>query len=73
MTGSDCRERQTILAGVVHFKTGGQVFEQVSCDAEPPEVVSPDLRRQAEAFDPLDLAGVWPGDEPLDDLMKQLD
>ena len=54
-------------------RAGDQVFEKASCDGELAEVVSPRFRRQAEAFDPLDLAGAWSGEEPLDDLMKQLD
>ena len=30
-------------------------------------------RSRAGAFDPLDLAGTWPGDEPINELLAQLD
>jgi hypothetical protein len=60
------------LADVVHFKTGDQASEGIACDGKPADVLSPRLRLEAAAFDPLDLAGAWPGDEPLEDLMKQL-
>ena len=30
-------------------------------------------RKQAGTFDPIELAGAWPGDEPVEDLLAQLD
>lgn len=53
---------------------GDSVFEEV------PSVARQDLRdlfphheRKIQSFDPIELAGIWPGDEPLEDLMAQLD
>ena len=53
---------------------GDSVFEEV------PSVASQELRelfpqqgKEFQAFDPIELAGAWPGDEPIEDLLAQLD
>ena len=73
--------RQTTVEGLVHFKANGQprliearrisprqdgddVFEAMPATAS---------RTPAESFDPIDLAGTWPGDESIEDLLAQLD
>lgn len=57
MAGSNRRQRQTALVGVVHFKTGDQASEQDFCDGNPAEVVSTRLRIEPEAFDPMGSRG----------------
>lgn len=53
---------------------GDSVFEDV------PSVATQELRelfphrgRRTQSFDPIELAGTWPGNEPLEDLLAQLD
>ena len=48
---------------------GDGVFEQLPVASQD---LLPGFRRKATAFDPIDLAGAWPGDESMDDLLKQL-
>ncbi len=58
---SECREGDVVFAklpGVASTAT---------------QDLFPGLRRQAGAFDPISLAGAWPGDESIEDLLKQLD
>ena len=73
--------RQTTVEGMVHFKANGQprliearrisarqdgddMFEAMPATAS---------RTPAGSFDPIDLAGTWPGDESIEDLLAQLD
>ena len=53
---------------------GDSVFEEVPSIVigEPDEVFSLP-RKTSRAFDPIELAGAWPGDEPLEYLLAQLD
>ena len=53
---------------------GDGVFEEVPSIeiGEPGELFSVP-RRTGRAFDPIELAGAWPGDEPLEYLLAQLD
>ena len=81
--------KPTTIEGMVHFKVNGQprliearriagrlerseIFEEI-----PSNDVSPSLfpikHRQTRTFDPIDLAGAWPGEESIDDLLAQLD
>ena len=52
---------------------GDGLFEQLPIARPASEDLLPGFRRKAGAFDPVDLAGAWPGDESMDDLLKQLD
>ena len=52
---------------------GDGLFEQLPVARPASQDLLPGIRREAAAFDPSDLAGTWPGDESVDDLLKQLD
>ena len=52
---------------------GDGLFEQLPVARPASQDLLPGFRRKAAAFDPSDLAGTWPGDESVDDLLKQLD
>ena len=52
---------------------GDRVFEQLPVARPASQDMLPGLRRKAAAFDPVDLGGAWPGDESVDDLLRQLD
>ena len=54
-------------------REGDGLFKQLPVARPASQDLLPGFRRKAAAFDPIDLAGAWPGDEPLDDLLKQLD
>ena len=50
------------------------VFEEMpSIEAQKSHDLLQGQRKQVGAFDPIELAGAWPGDEPIEDLLAQLD
>ena len=50
------------------------VFEEVpSVSGQELHDLFPHRNRRIQSFDPIELAGAWPGNEPLVDLMAQLD
>ena len=50
------------------------VFEEMpSVEIQKSHNLFPAQRKQAGAFDPIDLADTWPGDEPIEELLAQLD
>ena len=51
----------------------GVFAEMPSVKVQEPNVLFPDRTDQAQSFDPAKLAGAWPGDEPIEDLLDQLD
>ena len=54
---------------------GDSVFEQIP-SAEGEEALDPvraQRRRRVLSSDPILLAGAWPGNEPIDELLAQLD
>ena len=81
--------KPTTIEGMVHFKVNGQprlidarritgrlersdIFEEIpSIDVSPS--LFPSKHGQTGTFDPIDLAGTWPGEESIDDLLAQLD
>ena len=53
---------------------GDSVFEEMpSAEIRKSQDLFPVQRKQAGTFDPMELAGAWPGDEPIEDLLAQLD
>ena len=53
---------------------GDSVFEEVPSVARQELYdLFPHRDRRIQSFDPIELAGTWPGDEPLEDLLAQLD
>ena len=53
---------------------GDSVFEEMpSAEIRKSRDLFPVQRKQAGAFDPIELAGAWPGDEPIEELLAQLD
>ena len=53
---------------------GDSVFEEVpSVAGEASSGLFPLRDKPIQSFDPIELAGAWPGDEPLEDLLAQLD
>lgn len=81
------RGKPTTVEGTVHFKVNGQprliearkISSRVEGDdvfAEMP-VGNRDTQRvsveSAKTADPKDLAGAWPGDEPVEELLAELD
>ena len=53
---------------------GDNVFEEMpTVEAEESRTLFPVQRKEVATFDPIELAGAWPGDEPIEDLMRQLD
>ena len=53
---------------------GDSVFEEVpSVAIQEPHDLFPQYDTKFQAFDPIELAGAWPGNEPLEDLLAQLD
>lgn len=53
---------------------GDGIFEEMPWVAvQESPIPFPDLREQAENFDPIELAGAWPGEESVQDLLAQLD
>jgi len=53
---------------------GDSVFEEVpSVARQELHDLFPHRDRRIQSFDPIELAGTWPGDEPLEDLLAQLD
>ena len=73
--------KQTTVEGLVHFKANGQprliearrISGRVDGDHVFEELPSTGSRTPGRSFDPIDLAGAWPGDEPIEDLLAQLD
>ena len=52
----------------------GALFEGItSAEAQESDDLCELQAKKFRAFDPIELAGAWPGDEPLEDLMAQLD
>ena len=54
---------------------GDRVFEEIP-SAEGEEALAPvtvQHKRPVRSTDPMLLAGAWPGDEPIDELLAQLD
>lgn len=50
------------------------VFEEMpNVEVHEPHHLFSGRMEQVRAFDPIDLAGAWPGDEPLEELLDQLD
>ena len=50
------------------------VFEEMpSIEVQKSHNLFPVQRKQVGGFDPIELAGAWPGDEPIEDLLAQLD
>lgn len=63
-------EAQRISARV----EGDVVFEAMPLTETGQEPrLFPLRQRQGDSFDPRDLAGTWPGNEPIDDLLAQID
>ena len=55
-------------------RDGDSVFEDMpSVDIRQPTDLFPARHAQAGAFDPIDIAGSWPGDESIEELLAQLD
>ncbi len=55
-------------------RDGDSVFEDMpSVEIRQPTDLFPAQYAQAGAFDPIDLAGSWPGDESIEELLAQLD
>ncbi len=53
---------------------GDSVFEGMpSVEIQKSHDLFPVQRKQFGAFDPIELAGAWPDDEPIEDLLTQLD
>ena len=53
---------------------GDRVFEGMpSAEIQKTQELFPVEQKRFAAFDPIDLAGSWPGDEPIDELLAQLD
>ncbi len=53
---------------------GDNVFEEMpSVEIQKSHDLFPVQRKQFGAFDPIELAGAWPGDEPIEELLAQLD
>ena len=53
---------------------GDNVFEEVpTVDVSDSRGLFPAPRKEVNAFDPIELAGAWPGDEPIEHLLAQLD
>ena len=53
---------------------GDDVFEKVpTVDVEDSQDLLPDPWKEAKEFDPIQLAGAWPGNEPIEQLLAQLD
>ncbi len=53
---------------------GDNVFEEMpSVEVKESHSLFPVPRKEVAAFDPIELAGAWPGDEPIEDLLEQLD
>ena len=53
---------------------GDSVFEGMpSVEIQKSHDLFPVQRKQFGAFDPIELAGAWPGDEPIEELLAQLD
>lgn len=50
------------------------VFEEMpSIEVQKSHDLFSGQRKQVGGFDPIELAGAWPGDEPIEDLLAQLD
>ena len=50
------------------------VFEEMpSIEVQKSHNLFPVQRKQVGGFDPIELADAWPGDEPIEDLLAQLD
>ena len=53
---------------------GDNVFEEVpTVEVKESHGLFPVPRKAVGAFDPIELAGAWPGDEPIEHLLAQLD
>ena len=53
---------------------GDNVFEEMpTVEVEDSHGLFPVPRKEVSAFDPIELAGAWPGDEPIEHLLAQLD
>lgn len=53
---------------------GDDVFEEMpTIGVEDSQDMLCVIRKEAELFDPIQLAGAWPGDEPIEQLLDQLD
>ena len=53
---------------------GDIVFgEMPTVDVSDSHGLFPAPRKEVNAFDPIELAGTWPGDETIEDLLEQLD
>ena len=53
---------------------GDNVFEEMpSVEVKESQDLLPVPWKEAKVFDPIQLAGAWPGDEPIEQLLAQLD
>ena len=53
---------------------GDSVFEEMPLvETQESRGLYPVQREQVGAFDPIELAGAWPSDEPIEDLLAELD
>ena len=68
-------EPRLIEAHRISARVGGDVvFEAMPLTETGQERgLFPRRQRQGDSFDPRDLAGTWPGNEPIDDLLAQID
>ena len=66
--------RIIIARRISSHQRGDVVFEEMpTVDAEDSHALFPVTRKEAKVFDPIQLAGAWPGDEPIEQLLAQLD
>ena len=71
----------TTVEGLVRFKANGQprliearrISGRSDGDRVFEEMPSTGSRTPGGSFDPIDLGGAWPGDEPIEELLAQLD
>ena len=53
---------------------GDIVFEEMpTVDIEDSQDLLSVIRKEAKVFDPIQLAGAWPGNEPIEQLLAELD
>ena len=60
--------------GISSRLEGDSVFEGMpSVKIQKAHDLFPVQRKQFGAFDPIELAGAWPGDEPIEELLTEID
>ena len=56
------------------FRDGDKIFDEIpSVESWETHGQVPFHPEQTASLDPMELAGLWPGDEPLEELLAQLD